>query len=289
MKAILLVIIALVVLVAGAVLFGASLWKNETNDLREKLQAARVPITPVSYDAREIGELPPPVQRYFRAVLKDGQPIIATARISHEGQFNMGETEEKWRPFTSRQVVVTRRPGFEWDGRIRLAPGIKVFVHDAYAGGEGILRAALLGLFTLADLRGTAELAQGELMRFMAEAVWYPTALLPRQGVQWEAIDASAARATLKDGAVSASLEYRFDGDGLVSAVRAESRFRSVEGALVATPWSGRFWGYEDQHGIRIPMQGEVAWELREGSWPYWRGRISRIRYEFAKRPDLKR
>ena len=67
-------------------------------------------------------------------------------------------------------------------------PGLVVRVHDAYAAGEGMLHAALFGLFTVADLRGTRDIAEGELIRFLAETAWYPTALLPGQGVRWDAV-----------------------------------------------------------------------------------------------------
>lgn len=283
LKAIAWIILALAVGVAGAVAFGAFRWQAGTKALRAKLDAARVPIMPHTFDPRELEELPQPVQRYFRAVLNDGQPLIAAARVSHEGHFNMGETKERWRPFTSTQLVITQRPGFDWDGRIGMAPGVNVFVHDAYVAGEGVLHAALLGLLTVADIRGTPEAAQGELLRFLAEAAWYPTRLLPSQQVQWDAIDDSSARATLKDGQTSVSLEFRFDEEGLIGSVRAAARYRTVNGALVATPWQGRFWAYEHREGIRIPLEGEVAWQLPEGPWPYWRGRITSIAYEFAR------
>lgn len=209
--------------------------------------------------------------------------MVTTARLTHEGQFNMGETQAKWCRFTSDQVAFTRRAGFDWDGRIAMAPGLNVFVHDAYVAGEGLLHAELLGLVTLADIRATPEVARGELMRFLAEAVWYPTALLPSQGVRWEAIDDLSARATLTDGATTVSLDFRFDAEGLVSGVRAAARHRTVNGALVATPWQGRFWGYEVRGGMRIPLQGAVAWEMPAGLWPYWRGRTTEISYEFAR------
>jgi len=35
----------------------------------------------------------------------------------------MSEAGEQWKPFTSTQRVVTRRPGFDLDGRIALLPG----------------------------------------------------------------------------------------------------------------------------------------------------------------------
>ena len=56
-----------------------------------------------------------------------------------------------------------------------------------YVAGVGIVHPAMLGLFSLADLRGGADMAQGELMRSFAEAAWYPAALLPSQGVRFKA------------------------------------------------------------------------------------------------------
>ena len=283
LKAILLICVVLAVAIVVAIVYGASRWEVGTKAIRAQLRSARVPITPATYDARELEGLPPPVQRYFRAVLTDGQSIVAAARVAHEGQFNMGTTQAQWRPFTSDQLVITRRPGFDWDARMRMAPGMHVFVHDAYVAGEGILHAALFGLITLADLRGTPEMAEGELMRFLAEAAWYPTALLPSQGVRWEAMDDTSASASLVDAATTVSLEFRFDAEGLINTVHAAARARTVNGALVATPWQGRFWAHDVRDGMRVPMQGEVAWLLPEGPAPYWRGRMTDIVYERAR------
>ena len=73
---------------------------------------------------------------------------------------------------------------------------------------RGILKASLFGLVPLVDERDEEEMARGELMRFLAEAAWYPTALLPSQGVQWEGIDDSSAKATLRDGEVLLTLVF---------------------------------------------------------------------------------
>jgi len=238
------------------------------------MEAARVPIVPTSYDPRELEGLPAPVQRYFRTVLKEGQPLVAAVSIEHTGTFNMGETAEQWKPFSSTQRVVIQRPGFIWDARIRMAPGMTVHVHDAYIAGEGLLTAKLFGLLTVMKQPSTPELAHGELMRFFAEAAWYPTALLPSQGVPWEAIDESQASATRTDGTVTVKLVFQFDAQGLISSVRSDGRYRAVGGVSVATPWQGRFWGYEMQDGMLIPLEGEVEWLLADGPKPYWRGRI---------------
>jgi len=267
---------------AGAVVYGDSRWQEKTTVLHAKMQAARLPIAPTAYDACEIEALPPPVRRYFRAVLQDGQAMIASVHVLQQGQFRQSETKVNWQPFDATQFVTMRPPGFNWDARVKMAAGVKVYVRDAYAAGTGILHAAVLGLVTVAQMHGTPELAQGELMRYLAEAPWYPTALLPSQGVRWEGIDDSSARATLTDGAISVSLEFRFDQDGLISIVWAPSRPRGGNGILQSAPWQGRFGGYAQRGGMRVPLEAEVEWQLPNGPFPYWRGRLTNIEYEFT-------
>ena len=243
---------------------------------------ARTPVSPARVDFRELGPLPPPVQRYFRTVLRDGGPMITAVRVTHEGTFNMGETDDNWKPFTSDQLVITRRPGFDWDARVRFAPGLTIRVRDAYVAGEGILYAAPLGLFPVVDIRGGGEIAVGEAMRYLAEAAWYPTALLPSQGVTWTAVDTCSARATMTDGELSVTLLFSFDERGTIAAVRADSRGRTVAGQVVPTPWEGRHWNYAERDGMLVPVDGEVAWMPAAGEKPYWRGRIRSLVYGFA-------
>jgi hypothetical protein len=271
------------VILLGAWLYGAHRWNSETQELRARLDAARVPVRPQTVDFRELEGLPAPVRRYFRAVLEDGQPMVAGVRVRHEGTFNMGETKDKWKPFTSDQKVITQRPSFDWNGRVAMMPGVPVRVHDAYVAGEGTLHASVLGLVSVVDMQGTGDVAEGELMRFFAEAAWYPTALLPSQGVSWKAVDDRSAYATLEEGNISITMLFTFDEEGLIDTVRAEARGRAVGGEIVPTPWQGRFWNYEERGGMRVPIDGEVAWVLPEGEKPYWRGYITEVSYEFTR------
>jgi uncharacterized protein DUF6920 len=166
---------------------------------------------------------------------------------------------------------------------VAMAPGLPVRVHDAYVAGEGILHASLLGLISVVDMRGPGEVAKGELMRFFAEAAWYPTALLPSQGVRWQAAGGRSAYATLTEGDISTTMLFTFDEQGLIETVRAEERGRAVGDKIVPTPWRGRFWAYEERGGMLVPLNGEVAWLPPEGERPYWHGHITEISYEFAR------
>ncbi len=273
-------LLALAVALLSAI--GRERWRRDTDALLRRLQAQRQAPQPLRYDVQELDGLSAPVQRFFRTALRDGAPLVSGVTLTHTGSFNLGEQRDLWRPFTSTQQVLTRRPGFVWNARIAMLPGFGVHVHDAYIDGEGLLRPALLGLFTLIDLHGGEDLAQGELMRWLAEAPWYPTALLPSQGVRWQALDERSARATLSDGPRSVSLTFVFGDDGLIESVRADARTRAVAGRMVPTPWEGRWSDYRLRDGMQVPTRGEVVWLLRQGEKAYWRGTVVSSHYEFA-------
>ena len=285
MKWLWLVVATLAVLAVGLAAYGSWRWNQGSAAFLARLEATRQPHAVTRYDAREIEGLPAPVQRYFQAALTDGQAIVTAVSIRHAGTFNMSVTAEQWKPFTSQQRVITKRPGFDWDARVMMFPGVPVHVHDAYIAGTGLLHGAVLGLVTVVDMADTPEIARGELMRFFAEAAWYPTALLPSQGVRWEAVDDRFAHATLNDGPLSLKLLFRFNADGLIDTVRAEARERVVDGKTATAPWQGRYWRYAMQNGMRVPQEGEVAWLLPEGDKLYWRGTTLSATYEFANPP----
>jgi hypothetical protein len=269
-------------LLLGLGAYGSMRWTNLTRALLINLESTRTAVTTKRYDSRELDGLPAPVQRYFRAVLKDGQPMVTAVTIDIAGTFNMSATGEQWKPFTSRQRVVTARPGFLWDARIAMLPGLPVRVVDSYIAGKGMLHAAVRGLFTVAEIRGGGEIARGEFMRYFAEAAWYPTALLPSQGVLWDAVDDRCANATIVDGSLTLTLLFRFNDAGLIDSFRAEARGGMVGKEMVMAPWEGRWSNYQMCDGMSVPFTGEVAWMRPEGRKPYFVGSVAALTFEMA-------
>ena len=274
------------VLLTALLGYGNARWNAGTTQLLTRLDAAQIRTAPKFFNSKELDGLPGPVRRYFEKVLKDGQPIITAATVQHRGTFNMGETTDNWKPFTSTQRVVTQRPGFDWDARVMVFPGVAARIHDAYVAGSGMLKVAIFGLIPVANLPTTPELSKGELMRYLAEATWYPTALLPSQGVVWQAIGDNSALATITDGSITLALRFGFSDSGLIDTMYAESRGRLVNDIITYAPWEGRFWNYAERGGMLVPLESEVAWVLPSGPKPYYRGLITTVKYDFAS-PNL--
>ena len=268
--------------VAGAVLAAAGVtcaaaawagrrWEKATGDAAKRLSTAKRERLAV-YSERELDGLPDAVRRYFRAVLKEGQPIVAHARVASHGMFNMGRpSREWWKPFTAIQDFYPAAPGFVWDARVRLLPGLNIFVRDAFVDGEGSTTAAAMGFIRVAKAAGTRGIAEAALMRYLAEAPWFPTALLPSHGVRWWTLAPTVARATLTSGTVMACLDFHFDGDDLIAAcdgLRQNDEFHA------RLPWGGRYTRWMRRDGMLIPSEADVAWRLPSGDFSYWRGSV---------------
>jgi hypothetical protein len=264
--------------VIAAIVFARRRFATEIDDHVDALYAAADSErpTPPRFTPDDIESLPAPVRRYFERVLEPGQPHVRTARLRQQGTFRLGGADADWRPLEATQHVTVRPPGFVWDARIDIAPLVPARVVDLYRAGDGILKARLFGAIPVASAGPTPEMNEGELLRYLVEAVWVPTALLPEAGVTWEAIDDDSARATLEDGDVTASVVFHFDADDEIERVTAE-RYRQEDDDYAS--WTGHFRAYERRDGMRVPTEAEVAWTLPDGDLPYWRATIEDIEY----------
>jgi hypothetical protein len=283
-----LALVALVVIATGLRVAGKRRWAALVRTHTHVLESGHVDTggrlpPPARYNARELDGLPLPVQRYFRAVLKDGQPIIAAATLAMTGTMNLSASAEQFKPFTSHQRVITQSPGFLWDAQVMVFPGVPAYVEDSYIAGRGRLMAKVLGWLTVADSLGDGEIARGEFMRYFAEAAWYPTALLPSQGVQWRAVDSHSASASMTDGPITLTLLFRFNPLGLIASVRAEARGSGVgkDGVMVMLPWDCRLSDYQKVDGMLIPQTGEAAWIRPAGRKAYFVGHVKKMRFDF--------
>lgn len=219
--------------------------------------------------------LPKTVQRYLRSAGIVDKETIRTVRLKQKGVLRLKEGQ-KWLPFVAEQYFTTCRPAFIWHARVRSFPWVTISVTDMFARGHGRLTAKFLSLIRLADANGP-EVDQGELLRYLAETIWFPTAWLSDY-IQWDSIDGSPARATLTFAGLTVAAAFRFSGGGELDEIAAE-RYREENGKFALRRWSGRVEDYREMGGIRIPTRVEVSWYLDSGEFACFRAEITEIEY----------
>jgi hypothetical protein len=225
-------------------------------------------------------DIPEPVARYLALALPRGTRRIAVARFSQRGTLRSAP-RARWMAFQAEQVVRPLEASFSWDARVQVAPLVRIRVRDELANGIASGRVSWLSL-PLASTTGGEPMNAGALHRYLAEAVWYPTALVPDEALRWSPVDDRTAVATLRGRVATVSLEFRFAPSGEVTGVYTPDRWGRFGGAFRQAAWQGSFGEYGRRHGVLVPGDGEVAWTDAGEHYAVWRGAIVDIEYAWA-------
>jgi hypothetical protein len=223
--------------------------------------------------------VPPVVSRYLRRAVGTRQ-YIRQVRITQVGTLRTDVHGERWMPFEAEHVVVPPATGFVWNARIRIAPLVHVGVRDALVDGRGAGQVSLFSAFTVRAATDSPEMNSGSLHRYLAEAVWYPTALLPSPNLRWTEIDAARALATVTDRGIAVSLEFRFGGSGEVTGIYTPARWGTFPEGYRRVPWEGHFRDFRERDGVWVPTHGEVGWYVDHRWRAVWSGTVTAFRVE---------
>jgi hypothetical protein len=238
------------------------------------IRAGTVDAGPRMVGQELLDDVPVPVARYLRLALPT-QKHIQEVRIGQVGELRTDARNKRWMAFEAEHIAVPAAPGFVWNARVSVAPFLHVRVRDALLEGRGSGQVSLLSAFTVAADADTPPMNAGSLHRYLAEAVWYPTALLPSPTLRWTAINGTKALATMTDRGVSVSLEFRFADTGEVSGIYTPARWGKFAEGYKQVPWEGHFRDYQDRGGVLVPAYGEVGWYVDQSWRAVWKGTIT--------------
>lgn len=148
-----------------------------------------------------------------------------------------------------------------------------------------IIVLTILAVLALAPMAGKAMLNkrfkdQAELLRWLGESVWFPTNLLPRENLQWSAIDSSRARLDFSYNGISVYYVVTFNENHEIIRFETE-RYMGDKGLK---SWVGKVSEYTEFQGVRVPSVIEASWDLEEGLYTYGRFRVQQMEYDVAGR-----
>jgi hypothetical protein len=221
----------------------------------------------------QVQNLPEPVQRYFKYILKEGQPYISYARISHDGLFRSG-FDKDWEKIRGEQYATTEKPGFIWKGTTSLFVARDMFISD-----KGRLTVSLFSLFKVVDASGEPY-DQGELLRWLGESVLYPTNLLPCERLQWSAGDSNTAKLTFQYKGHSLFFLVTFNEIGAITQLETK---RFMDKTRLGN-WIITCGNYKNMNNVMVPTTFDVCWRLEEGDFSYARFNIRIIEYNKPER-----
>lgn len=211
-----------------------------------------------TFDEDEISGLPEPVARYFRASVRTGTALAQAVELTMSGRIRIG----RWIPFRATEVIAPRR-GFVWAARAAAV----VSGSDRYLDGVGAMEWKALGLLPVMNVSGP-DVSRSAAQRAASEAIWVPTALLPRFGVAWTATgeDRSEAEFSIDDYPVRLTLSL--GPAGLPTSVHLE-RWGDPDGTgeYGLYRFGADFTAHRTFDGLTVPSAGTVGWHHGSDEW----------------------
>jgi hypothetical protein len=217
------------------------------------------------------GALPEPVARYLNFAVKDGTAPAYSAKILHSGRFKTS-LDGGWSDIRGEEYFLCRKPGFLWRGFLTGASAV-----DRYVNGRGSLSIYLFSMVRIMEGKGPAY-DQGELLRWLGEALWFPTALYPGQNLEWKSAGQNSAELVYRDGNLSVSYLVFFEADGRVSRIET---MRYMNGSRLEK-WVGYCSDWRETSGMMIPFRIQGGWVIGGKEMLYADFVLDRIDYDMG-------
>lgn len=216
--------------------------------------------------------LPEVVRAYVdRSVGGERQPS-RVVRLEQAGEMFL-KPGARPRAFTATEELAVDRVEFAWRARFPMVGPISMRVIDSYDGTDGRLEVRVIGI-PIQRKRGP-ELARGEALRYLAEIPWVPQAILANPHLTWRAVDDRTVEVATSTHDEQIALQLVFNHAGDIAQTIAQRP--RLEAGSTPTTWIGEYAEYKQFDRVRLPSRGEVRWELPDGPFVYWRGKITAL------------
>ncbi len=226
-----------------------------------------------------IQSCPEPVKHYLRKAIGENKRMIHFASIKQNGGFRTSPDGD-WSPSRADGHYLATKPGFIWKARFgdSIIPSKIAWLE--LLDGKGFGSVKFLGLFTLLNPSGH-EADTSLLTRYLMEAIWFPTALIPTNLLTWREIDSHRAEAVLHYGSIHVSAIFVFNDEYDIIEIITEDKYRDFRSSFEKSKFTLKCSSHAIVEGMCIPMSVEFVWNLSSGDFSYGKYTITKIRYEF--------
>ncbi|WP_199317551.1 DUF6920 family protein [Richelia sinica] len=209
-----------------------------------------------------IAELPAPVQRYFSHAITPGTPLATGVKLTMEGKFRA--SPDKWLTMQGEEILTAK--GFVWKALI----GSGLF-HlkgaDYYYNGAGKVEFKIWGLIPFVKAINT-DTTRSSIARCGGELFWLPSALLPQQGVSWQAINDDTIQASFQIDGEPVNLTLLIDENGKVLQAKLPRwGNQTTDKTWSYLPFGGKLSAETTFDGLTIPSEIAAGWYVETDSY----------------------
>lgn len=275
-------LVSALTMIAGVAALRVWRWADKRAERTAWSQLATMPSRPPErFDLAILADLPEPAQRYFRFVIAPGARLSSVSEVDMDGELSLGSRDNpRYQPMRAWQVLCPFH-GLVW--RVEVGRGLmRVVGSDGIEEDSSWSRFWLFGLVPLARAGGNRDHLRAAFGRVVGEAAfWTPAALLPQNGVSWEAADGDTARATVNYRGLTQTVDIRVDAEGRpiwVSIPRWTDA--NNEKVFRVQPFGGFLSEFREFQGFMLPTHVEAGnfFGTRD-YFPFYKARVRAIRF----------
>jgi hypothetical protein len=249
------------------------LYKKEVKIGIERIKG----IQPGIVTENDILHLPAIVQQYLHYTGVVGREKVMNFRVEFEGRIRSNPSDG-WMKLNSVQYNFTDKPTRIFYIKASKM-GIPALGIHLYKNETAIMLIKMLGLFTVADAKGT-EMNQGETVTVFNDMCLMAPATLIDKNIQWESVDSLTVKAKFTNGGITIGATLFFNEKGELINFISYDRFETKDGQTYLNyPWKTPVMEYNLINGYRLALGGQTIYEHPEGDFCYGEFIIKNIEY----------
>lgn len=215
--------------------------------------------------------LPEPVRALAERLGCESTGGAPTVRLSQIGRLRSG-ANASWTQYRASQTIASDECRFSWIARTGLFGLVRI--EDALDHGAGRLTVTALGCLPVMRAPTCAALDRSEMMRYLAEIVWAPDAILRNRQLQWDVSGDRFLAVSCRTSGPPATVTFALDENGRIAVVKAADRPMFVAGGFRPACWFGRVFDYRRHAGYWLPFRAAVGWEIDGQPVVCWEGQL---------------
>lgn len=270
--------------IANIILLCAAVIGYASFNFKEKIKTERIKLFENSVSTKSqkivteqsLRGLPPIVQKWLKNSGIVGKKLVSNVHLTQEVELRLKPEQSTWNTGSAEQYFTTHPPAFNWNINTQMNAMLSVVGRDKFEDGKGEMTIKLLSLIPVAHAKNEEKVNQATLQRYLAEIVWFPSASVSEY-ITWETLNDSSAKATMEYNGTKGSGEFHFDEHGNFEKFVA-LRYKDSKDAQ-PTEWTVTATRTEERNGIKIPIECQASWELKNGQWTWLKLKITNIEY----------